>query len=459
MDNELHFEFCNDHRGDTINVFIHGYSAIRSDEDKKFLKQCIPERKKNSTSIFAFWPSGKIFESILKPKNLINFIKLNPVVACANFGVAIGIGEITKFKAIESKIPSLTYEFFIKLCDFIKKENLEYININFYGHSLGARLIIESFLRLPEHYKNIKVDNLVFMGGARCLNKDECEKLLSNISGKIYNIHSSSDYILKYIKPDFEKCIGMHPIQSAESSSNRLENHAFNFLGHMDYWENMREIINYLNLDKASNNFLVPNHNTLLKNSFPAKDNPLYLPICYATDSEKEIIARLICLKTSSSIDINERDPVKLTNEIQLMGGDSIANITRGHGIIYSEIVHDIAEYLKIAGYQTVGFKYLENSIHEKILSMLKNECTPTNDNNKILMTKIIQTLYRYPENGYYNEYYINSFIKLTDLFRNNNLKSLYVPGPAYSVTIPIVIMIHHIRKRLFDETGNTFLS
>lgn len=121
MDNELHFEFCNDHRGDTINVFIHGYSAIRSDEDKKFLKQCIPERKKNSTSIFAFWPSGKIFESILKPKNLINFIKLNPVVACANFGVAIGIGEITKFKAIESKIPSLTYEFFIKLCDFIKK--------------------------------------------------------------------------------------------------------------------------------------------------------------------------------------------------------------------------------------------------------------------------------------------------------------------------------------------------
>lgn len=297
------------------------------------------------------------------------------------------------------------------------------------------------------------------MGGARCLSKDECEKLLSNMSGKIYNIHSSSDYILKYIKPDFEKCIGMHPIQSAESSSNRLENHAFNFLGHMDYWENMREIINYLNLDKASNNFLAPNHNTLLKNSFPAKDTPLYLPICYATDSEKEIIARLICLKTSSSIDINERDPVKLTNEIQLMGGDSIANITRGHGVIYSEIVHDIAEYLKIAGYQTVGFKYLENSIHEKILSMLKSECTPTNDNNKILMTKIIQTLYRHPENGYYNEYYINSFIKLTDLFRNNNLKSLYVPGPAYSVTIPIVIMIHHIRNRLFDEIGNTFLS
>lgn len=297
------------------------------------------------------------------------------------------------------------------------------------------------------------------MGGARSLDNSECENLLSIISGRIYNIYSSSDYVLKLVKPDFEKCIGRHPIQAQPELSYRIKNHPFDFLGHMDYWKNIREIIKYLNLDGASNSFVAPGYNTFENNPFPAKDVPLYIPICYASVSEKEIIAKLICLKNSSSISENEKNPIKLTNEIQLMGGDSIINKVRGHGVIYSEIVHNVAEHLNIPDYQNTGFKYLEQSILEKVLNELKKESVSTDENKKILISKIIQTLYRHSEDGYYHTTHMEAFIKLVELIKKSNLKSLYFSGPAYSITVPLIIIIHHIRIRLINEIGVDFLS
>ncbi|HCG0527010.1 TPA: DUF726 domain-containing protein, partial [Pseudomonas aeruginosa] len=40
------------------NIFIHGYSAGHSDEDKKLLLDKIPGQLRNYTNIFAFWPSN-----------------------------------------------------------------------------------------------------------------------------------------------------------------------------------------------------------------------------------------------------------------------------------------------------------------------------------------------------------------------------------------------------------------
>ncbi|MBX4507745.1 hypothetical protein CF032_13780 [Klebsiella oxytoca] len=454
MDNGLTFEFCNDNRGETINIFIHGYSAVRCNKNKLSLKQFIPERKKE-TNIFMFWPSGKIFGDMLKLQNLIKYVAINPMIALAKFSY----DEILQFKTIESNIPNLTYEFICKLKKFIKDNDLKNTGINLYGHSLGARLIIETIFKNPDDCKDLKFDNLIFMGGARSLDNIECENLLSIISGHIYNIHSSSDYVLKFVKPDFEKCIGRHPIQAQPELSYRIKNHPFDFLGHMDYWENIKEIIKYLNLDGASNSFVAPGHNTFENNPFPAKDVPLYIPICYASVSEKEIIAKLICLKNSSSISENEKNPIKLTNEIQLMGGDSIINKVRGHGVIYSEIVHDVAEHLNIPDYQNTGFKYLEQSILEKVLNELKKESTSTDENKKILISKIIQTLYRHSEDGYYHTIHMEAFIKLVELIKKSNLKSLYISGPAYSITVPLIIIIHHIRIRLINEIGVDFLS
>ncbi len=42
------------------NVFVHGYSAGHSDEDKRFLLGKIPDHIKHYTNIFAFWPSNHL---------------------------------------------------------------------------------------------------------------------------------------------------------------------------------------------------------------------------------------------------------------------------------------------------------------------------------------------------------------------------------------------------------------
>ncbi|MDH0134742.1 hypothetical protein N7381_15950 [Pseudomonas asiatica] len=42
------------------NIFIHGYSAGHSDEDKQLLLDRIPEQPKHFTNISAFWPSNHI---------------------------------------------------------------------------------------------------------------------------------------------------------------------------------------------------------------------------------------------------------------------------------------------------------------------------------------------------------------------------------------------------------------
>ena len=40
------------------NIFIHGYSAGHSDQEKKLLLEKIPDQFSNYTNIFAFWPSN-----------------------------------------------------------------------------------------------------------------------------------------------------------------------------------------------------------------------------------------------------------------------------------------------------------------------------------------------------------------------------------------------------------------
>ena len=40
------------------NIFVHGYSAGHSDEDKQLLLDKIPGQLRHYTNIFAFWPSN-----------------------------------------------------------------------------------------------------------------------------------------------------------------------------------------------------------------------------------------------------------------------------------------------------------------------------------------------------------------------------------------------------------------
>ncbi|MFS7380688.1 hypothetical protein AB6870_01175 [Rahnella inusitata] len=76
---------------------------------------------------------------------------------------------------------------------------------------------------------------------------------------------------------------------------------------------------------------------------FARNDKDLYPILLQANHDEKVFLAEIIAGKHSSSIDRHERDALKLTIELQSMGGDSLMNLFRRRGVYYKEIVLDVA--------------------------------------------------------------------------------------------------------------------
>lgn len=456
----IRFEFCNEHRGDVLNIFIHGYSAAVDEKDELTLKSKVPERNKNSTNLFLFWPAGNL--KSFSFKSLRSLFSMN-FAGMVHTALSLSQEAIQKFKEIEENVSKLSYEFLYKLEAFIKSEGIEYKQMNLYGHSLGARLIIESMLQLSLDFKGLKVNNLVFMGGARELNSDECERLLDVISGNVVNIHSAGDRVLQFIKPDLEKCIGRYPINYSGEQSWRVKNYAFDWLGHLDYWNNLTGILNYLNFDSHSTQFLIPAADAGKKNNFATADIPLYLVLVHATDTERLILSGLLNQKRSVSIKINETSASALTHEIQLMGGDSVANKIRGHGVIYSEIVHDAADELNISPRDSKGFVDLESEIQQKILHLMAEKKSAF----KVEEVKDYENVMSYLHDQIQREVMRNlpdqdailNFSKMVVSSVPVSLaKGINISGTAFSVTIPVIMVIHHIRQRLINEIGPDFM-
>ena len=455
----IRFEFCNDHRGDVLNIFIHGYSAAVDQGQQGTLKSKVPERNKQSTNAFFFWPAGDM--KSLNPWDALSYINLN-LMGIFSTVAKLGVDGVVKFKKIERDIPLIAEIFAIRLKDFIADSGREYKQVNLYGHSLGARLIITSLLCFSRRFDSIKIENLVFMGGARELTSRECEKLLKVISGDIVNIHSAGDRVLQFIKPDTEKCIGRYPITYSGEQPGRVKNCAFDWLGHMDYWDNLTGIFNYLNFDSYSNQSLMP-LDSGNQASFATADIPLYLVLVHATDTERLLLACLLSQKISAAIKINETSASVLTHEIQLMGGDSIANKVRGHGVIYSEIVHDAADELGISHRDAKGFIELESEIHQKFLALMtdKKSKFPADE------IKSYETVMSYLHDQGQGEIMcklpdrdsILNFSKtVVSLVPVRLVNGINISGPAFSVIIPVIMVIHHVRQRMISEVGPDFM-
>jgi len=78
--------------------------------------------------------------------------------------------------------------------------------------------------------------------------------------------------------------------------------------------------------------------------NFLENDRDLFEILLQAKDDELQLLAKIISQKMSSNIDDTCRSPLAIASEIQLMGGNSIVNLFRGHGVGYKEIVLDVAE-------------------------------------------------------------------------------------------------------------------
>lgn len=447
MKEDVFFEHCGNGQGDTLNIFIHGYSAASNKCNRDKLKNHINKINTNDSNVFAFWPSGSLFNNFSIEKILLNILKPNPFL----FTVNSISSQIDGFKEVEKSINNLKYKFYVLLARFLKTNNKKYENINIYSHSLGARLIIDSILAMSDEFKILNINNLIFMAGARALSDVECKILLTVISGNLYNIHSDTDLVLK-IKPDFEKCIGAHPILIEEEPNERIMNMPFHSLGHLDYWDNVHGIIKYLDFDnKSSKEVMVVGNNKSI--GFCLKDESLYNVIYYSSNKEREVISKILNKRNNSFSD-KETDTQTITNEIQLMGGDSIVNKFRGHGIKYNEILKDISVEIGIKNTQGKIDSEIEKMILDVTMNNFHKEIL-TNGINKEKCKSIVNTLDTYLNNNKNNDFIdVNVFSDIYDV--TGNFRTIHFTGPATQVLIPIVILIMFLRIRIIHN--NEFL-
>lgn len=166
---------------------------------------------------------------------------------------------------------------------------------------------------------------------------------------------------------------------------------------------------------------------------FVYSDCDLYDVLKRATDEELAMLVGLMCSRVSSSIHGACRDIPAIVDEFQRFGGHTVLNTLRGHGVRYAEIVNDVASRVgaNLRGCQSIGEQEwrVVDRLHPSAEELM-------DDADK---TKFYQELKR--------------------LNNANDARDMLDPaGPAYSVTIPGVMLIAMIRMRVAAEEAYRYL-
>ncbi len=367
---------------DLLNLYVHGYSAIRHEDELQSLVQTIASVP-DSNNWFYVWDSGHFLKHLSENFSIIPSTGLGSTIPTyILIQIAEQLVKIAKhFLEMQEKAEYEGKNHFFELLEaHLNKRLKPFKKINIIGHSLGARLVYTAIKEKLSISKKIPIENVIFLGGVvDC--KADWDSLLSSIQGTIYNCYSKQDQILR-IKPNLEICIGRNPI---DLKNHRIQNHLFT-IGHTEYWDNLLYILDQIKINASSHTEMVLVTEILsdttdlglsqenlekaleqitimpqlsdseyplldpqmLPYFFAINDEDLY-PILYqAKPYELSKIAEILAQKSSSSISASEQSPYKIADEIQRMGGDSLMNLKRGHGVSYREIVLDILSIFHI---------------------------------------------------------------------------------------------------------------
>lgn len=225
-----------------LRVLVHGYLSAADMRDRTRLLEKVPEPGADEDVLFLFWDSGSMQEVLVDTLKgaALGFRrgKLGMALTAAH-AVKSGVDHFNRKKR---HTRSIGEQFFAELSRFAGAyPQLEQVSL--YGHSLGARILIEALLnaQLPA---DIRISNLVLMGGARELREAELQQILPLIRERIYNFYSRSDRVLQ-ARPSLEKWIGRHPLPE-HLAPDKLINTQLD-IGHSDYWELLEGIFARVN--------------------------------------------------------------------------------------------------------------------------------------------------------------------------------------------------------------------
>jgi len=413
-----------------IKVFVHGYLSATDVYDRSRLLKYIPDLPDDEDALFAFWDSGSMkdmWNDVLKSvAGNFSFSKLG-----AARGVFAAItGGVDHFNGKKDHTRELGTAFFAELKQFVGKySNLQ--SVSLYGHSLGARVLVEALLHKKSD-TGLNIRNLTLMGGARELKQQELDYILPQVQQRMYNFYSTSDKVL-LAKPSLEKCVGRHPIPEQEGELSHKVFNAELGIGHTDYWGVLRTVFNYVR--NEGEHSIRP-----ADMQYPhVVEDVLLFPVLYCAESaDLQLISRVLATKFSCSIPADCISAEHVAHEAQLMAGNSIANKARGNqGVTYAEMVEDVAGKLKI-GTQIGQHTTIEKEvlIYREIMHALKCHAavTETSQDDSIL-------LHHY----FSDKHCANSIETLSKILGDLTFEPA---GPAFSVTIPLVGLVHYLRTQ-----------
>jgi len=230
--------FTNDSKTDTFSIWKEKVSLI-SNEDDTFLGYAWASGKDPTSEIMKL-PD---LNDLMNPTKYISLMKgFNPFA----IGGVLAVQVLAEWK--QAKIHS--QEYCDGLSQFIQKQHHENkeIQINLYGHSLGANLIYHTLENL--YHRNIKINNIYLFGGASSNDKLNWTHI-QKVCTQIYNFYSENDFILKYLyrTTELAECpIGLEKInveKRIKQNSNDIKNYNVSNIvkGHSEYLKNLNRIL------------------------------------------------------------------------------------------------------------------------------------------------------------------------------------------------------------------------
>lgn len=223
------------------NIFIHGYSAGHSDEDKQFLLGKIPEQLSHFTNIFAFWPSNHYLyfdKSSLwafgkATVGLGRGILVSPLHSMGLVG-AFAKDRIDNFTEARTRAERMGAVLLDQLQDYLHSNHPRIKTINLIGHSLGGRLVISS-LKTFSYRRQLAINDVLLMAAAVEVTAIEAGQLRGRLKGRLINAYSKTDRTL--LLNWGETCLGRNEVEHFESIE-------MNDFGHTDYWMRLPEVLN-----------------------------------------------------------------------------------------------------------------------------------------------------------------------------------------------------------------------
>ena len=226
-----------------ITILISGFGS-ELDQHQKQWREIISSYRR-SMFYFYQWPSDSfekiIFSSLVNKLNIFNLFDSS---------------LLKKFKNIKHRA---------KVCGkflgliLSTKKLFGNCQINLIGFSLGCHVIKYCLKELFENKyieQNI-INNVVFIAGATRIKKSKFNDIFNEvIRGRIINIYSNQDFILKYLyKLSIEKdAIGSKELKfenvdnQIDDNNCKVENFDMNQFGHLDYRDSLEEILKIIKL-------------------------------------------------------------------------------------------------------------------------------------------------------------------------------------------------------------------